>query len=278
MGRLLESGLGGDPPKPTPRALTIRQEEAQPRRSVLMAEQSMPGGMPLRLSVLFLTLALLAAAAWGGPVRLESFAEWSLSEAVEILNSSAWARNETFTRVVRGVGSGVSGEKEIYNTFFVRFLSARPIREAYTRVQQIQFGYDQLTEEEKRQFDELTRPGLELDVENWIVVAVSFRSNDPEEESQVRQFFESETTQTLRNRAFLSTEQFSQVELSAYFPPREEGVGAKFVFPREVDGIPVVSPESEGVTFELLEVPGASPQLRATFLIKGMVLDGELVL
>ncbi len=243
-----------------------------------MAEHSTIGEMRLRLSVLFLTLALLVTAAWGGPVRLESFAEWSLSEAIEILNSSAWARNETFTRVVSGVGSGVSGEKEIYNTFFVRFLSARPIREAYTRVQQIQFGYDQLTEEEKRQFDELTRAGLELDVENWIVVAVSFRSNDPEEESQVRQFFESETTQTLRNRAFLSTEQFPQVELAAYFPPSEEGVGAKFVFPREVDGIPVVSPESEGVTFELLEVPGASPQLRATFLVKGMVLDGELVL
>ena len=43
--------------------------------------------------------------------------EWSLSKAVEILNSSPWARQETFTRVVAGVGSGVSGEKELFNAF-----------------------------------------------------------------------------------------------------------------------------------------------------------------
>ena len=232
----------------------------------------------MRVLVLFLTLALLMAAAWGDPVRLESFTEWSLSEAVEILNSSAWARNETFTRVVRGQGSGISGEKEIYNTFYIRLLSARPIREAYARIQQIQYGYGQWTDEEKRQFDELTRPGLELDVDRWIVVAVSFRSNDTREESAVRQFFQSETTATLKNRVFLSTEQFSQIKLSAYFPPREEGVGAKFVFPREVDGIPVVSTESTEVAFELLGVPGAEPQLRTTFLVKGMVFEGELVL
>ena len=233
--------------------------------------------MQSRLPVFFMTSAMLMAAAWAGPFPLESFREWSLSEAVEILNSSAWARNETFTRVVRGQGSGISGEKEIYNTFYVRLLSARPIREAYTRIQQIHYGYDQWTDEEKRDFDELTRPELELDVDPWIVVAVSFRSNDSREESLVRQFFQSETTQTLKNKAFLSTQKFPQVQLSAYFPPREESVGAKFVFPRVVDGIPVASEEGSEVTFELLQAPGADPQLRTTFLVKEMVLDGDLV-
>jgi hypothetical protein len=204
--------------------------------------------------------------------------KWSLTKAVEILNSSAWARHETFTRVIGGVGSGVSGEKEIFNTFYVRFLSAKPIREALARIQQLQFGYDRLNPEEKTRFDLLTQPGLQLDVERWIVVAVGFRSNDPNEESTVRRFFQKETAETLKNKAFLSTDQFSQVPLLAYFPPREEGVGAKFVFPRTMDGAPIVTKSAQKIAFELLEVPGASPRLRASFAIKEMLVDGVLII
>src|SRR4030067_3720396 len=83
----------------------------------------------------------------------EAVPNWPMAKAVEILNSSPWARHETFTRVIGGVGSGVSGEKEIYNTFYVRFLSARPIREAYARIQQIQLGYDTMTSDNRSQFD-----------------------------------------------------------------------------------------------------------------------------
>ena len=62
----------------------------------------------------------VAATSWTPGIP---FQEWSLDRAVKVLNDSPWARHETFTRVIRGVGSGISGEKEIYNTFYVRFLS-----------------------------------------------------------------------------------------------------------------------------------------------------------
>jgi hypothetical protein len=216
----------------------------------------------------------------------ESFRNWSISTAVQILNSSPWARQETFTRVVGGVGSGVSGEREIYNTFYVRFLSARPVREAYARIQQIQQGYDKWADEERRRFDDLMQPSLEFDAGRWVVVAVSFRSNDPNEESRVRQFFESETTGTLRSKAFLSTDSFPQVAVAAYFPPREEGVGARFVFPRDIQGHPVVGKDDKRIAFELLDVPGASSVgrggaggrvLRAWFFVEEMKVDGEVV-
>ena len=216
----------------------------------------------------------MTAAAY--PSGEQAVPKWSLSKAVEILNSSAWARHETFTKVIGGVGSGVSGEKEIFNTFYVRFLSARPIREAFARIQQIQYGYDRLGSEEKQRFDAAIQPGLRLDVERWIVVAVGFRSNDPNEESTVRRFFQKETAETLKNKAFLSSDQFPQVALAAYFPPREEGVGAKFIFPRAINGVPIVS-KGQKVVFELLEVPGANPSLRASFSTKEMIVNGELL-
>ncbi len=143
-------------------------------------------------SLLGILLAFLAGTppSW---ITQEHFSKWPLNRAVQLLNVSPWAKHETFTQVISGVGSGISGEKEIYNTYYVRFLSARPIREAYARIQQIQHGYDKMSPERKRQFEEAQLPNLDLDVSRWIVVSVGFRSNDPNEESSVRRFFQSET-------------------------------------------------------------------------------------
>jgi hypothetical protein len=131
---------------------------------------------------------------------------------------------------------------------------------------------------EKLRFERMQKLNIELDDSQWIVVTVGFRSNDPNEESDVRRFFQSETLETLKTKAFLSTPTCSQVEISAYFPPREESVGAKFVFPRVVNGIPVVTEDCESVTFELLDVPGADPNLQATFRIESMVVDGKVII
>ncbi len=232
--------------------------------------------MSLSIATLLFT-SILAAGAAEIPTE-EPFWKWPLEKAVQVLNSSAWARQETFTRVVGGVGSGVSGEKEIYNTFYVRFLSARPIREAFVRIQQLQHNYESFTEEEKRRFDGLTQPNLEMDTSRWVVVTVAFRSNDPNEESSVRRYLQAQTRETLKTRAFLSTQRFPQVEIAAYFPPREEGVGAKFVFPRELGGIPLVTGNGDKITFELTDVPGANPRLRSTFSLKAMVVNGKIIL
>lgn len=214
------------------------------------------------------------AASW---INQEHFSKWSRNRAVQVLNVSPWAKQETFTRVISGVGSGISGEKEIFNTYYVRFLSARPIREAYARIQQIQYGYDQMPPAEKARFDAAQLPNLDLDVSRWIVLSVSFRSNDPNEESSVRRFFQSETVETLKTKAFLSTPSCPQVELSAYFPQREESVGAKFVFPRKVNGSPVLTRECPDVTLELIDVPGTNARLRATFPVKPMIVGDQLI-
>jgi hypothetical protein len=205
------------------------------------------------------------------------FREWTLEEAVEVLTNSPWARQETFTRVVGGIGSGVMGEKEIYSTFFVRFLSARPVREAYARVHQIQAGYDKLDRDGRRRVDESLASVLRLDSSRWIVLSVSFRSNDSAIELRMKEFFEVETTDSMRGKAHLSTGHFPQLELAAYFPPRDEAVGAKFVFPRNVDGTPVVSPDDPHVTFEV-DVPGFESDVRTTFPVSSMLIKGKPVL
>jgi hypothetical protein len=233
----------------------------------------------LSRSVFFMIVAVIitAPAVSADALHERCYCTWSLEEAVLMLNNSPWARRETYTRVVGGIGSGVFGEKEIYNTFFIRLLSARPIREAYARVRQIQDGYDLLPEEEKKRFDASIQPGLELDVSRWIVIAVSFRSNDPNAERNVRQFLETQNSDTMRNRVSLSTARFPQLHPTAYFPPRGDGIGAKFIFPREVNGIPVVTSADRQMRFEL-DIAGMQNGLNVRFSIPDMVLKGELVL
>jgi hypothetical protein len=227
--------------------------------------------LPALVGFIYIAPAPAPASSWD---KKESYRSWSLQEAVALLTNSPWATQETFFRVIGGIGSGVRGEKEIYSTFFVRILSARPIREAYARINQLQAGYDDLSREDRRRFDAALADGLNLDVRRWIVISLSFRSNDPTQELQVRQFLEVQTKETLKSRAFLSTDRFPQVELSEYFPPREAAVGAKFVFPRHQGGKPVVTAKDSAVRFEL-DIPGFSRDLSARFPVSRMLIEGE---
>lgn len=205
----------------------------------------------------------------------EDYRHWTREQAVWILSDSPWMSRETSTRVVGGIGSGIQGEKEIYNTYFVRFLSALPIRQAFARIQQLQLGFDQLDEARKNELDKQFQGILNLDVEKWIVVAVAFRSNNPREQARVERFFEGETMETMKTRAFLSTEQFPRVEMIAFFPPKEPTVGAKFVFPRFVGGTPIVKSDDKEIVFEF-DTPGTGRELRARFAIADMIVNGEL--
>ena len=203
------------------------------------------------------------------------FQEWSLEQAVKILTDSPWVRQETYTRVLQGVGSGQRGKKEIYYTFFARLLSAEPVRLAYARAQQIQQGYDELEQQEREKMDAMLEPGMEMDVQDWIVLTVSYRSNDLDRERQVLRYLATQTTETMRHRASLSTEHVSRLEPEAYFAPRGDGIGAKFVFPRQVNGVSVVSAQDQTFRFDL-GVPG--DDLRATFSVPELVMEGRLVL
>ena len=219
----------------------------------------------------------LSAATFAGQLPNGSYTSWDLKETVTLLNNSPWAQTTTFTRLIGGVGSGMAGEKEIYSTFFTRLLSAKPIREALARVHQIRAGYDKLTGAERKKLDASLQTGLDADMSQWLVLTVTFRSNDIRLEKEVRRYLDKESAESLLDAAFLSTHEFSQIRLAAYYPPQGDGVGAKFVFPRFVDGRPIVTSESNQILFEL-NVPGADPRLAVTFAVPEMLHNGELIL
>lgn len=228
------------------------------------------------MSLLLMTALLTSRAEIEEILRLP-WRNWALEEAVRVLNDSPWARQVTFAQVVAEVGSGVRGEKEILNTFYIRLLSARPVRQALARVEQINRGYDRLSPPDRDRFDRLLEAGLELDASRWIVVTVGFRSNDSERENQILSFLRTETAQTLKNQAILSTNRFPRVELKAYYPPAGDGIGARFVFPRYSDGTEIFEDQRDTLLFQL-EIPDLGTPLTVEFPLREMEIDGELIL
>lgn len=185
----------------------------------------------------------------------------SEKRALKILNDSPWARQQTSTRLIQGVGSGEYGEKEIFSRYYVRILSAAPVRRAFDRIWNLVSSQGSTSSEG----DKPTAHKVWSTVDpGYIVIAVAFRTNEPETQRNVDRTMRSQTLDTIRNRTYISTTGFPQVRPVAYFAPVEPAVGFEFVFPRFVDGIEVFSKSDSSFTFSF-NLPTHGPDLRVTF-------------
>lgn len=213
---------------------------------------------------------ILAKKFWEKP-----YTEWKRKEVLKILNDSPWAGQITSTRQYGGRNTrGVTGEREIYDTTTIRFFSALPVREAYVRMMQLMNRYDELGEQEKQALDRRFSAPLRLDVSNQIIIAVEFSSNDRQLGMQIDRTLRTATAKLLQQKAYLISERLERVQLKAYFPPSPDGTGAKFIFPRQVEGEPVVSKEDKEVTFELY-LPDI-PKIYMRKKVKNLFYKGKL--
>jgi hypothetical protein len=214
--------------------------------------------------------------------------EWSRKDAEAILNDSPWGKTQTETDIsemmfrpqgapdprtgasnadpVRDERGGASNQATTVK-YRIRFLSAKPIRQAFARV----IALDQPTEDPKvkaymndfvnRQFD------------RWIAVTVSFESRDQRYSGVALQTFGSATTDSLKNKTYLERKDGKRLFLHMYQAPTSDGLGAKFIFERIVDERPFLNQESGEVRFvsELGKI-----KLDMRFKVVEMTYDGQL--
>lgn len=197
----------------------------------------------------------------------ELWPKWDKGKVNKMLNSSPWAQTQTDTdtseltyspttasgsssigstasptvgasnsgRDVQGARSdrGASNQAMSVN-YHVRFLSAKPIRQAFARMIEIQ-------EKENKAVREQLGPFVERDFSEYIVVAVTFAASDNRFAGPVLQEFASATSGTLKSKAYLERSDGKRLFIMDYKPPVNDGLGAKFVFPRMVDGQPFLT-------------------------------------
>ncbi|HXG90980.1 MAG TPA: hypothetical protein VNN73_01260 [Blastocatellia bacterium] len=193
----------------------------------------------------FLTTHALAQDFWNEP-----FEKWNRGQVLKIINDSPWARSETLTTLLGGRDAGLQGNKEIYNKFTVRFFSALPVREAYVRMMQILNKYDEMNDDQRRDFDSRFKRALNLDVNDRVIISLDFASNDNDTNREMKLFLDTARTDTIKQNVYLISQRLGRIELREYFPPSSDGTGAKFIFPRSVNGKEVVDPADKEVRFE----------------------------
>jgi hypothetical protein len=256
----------------------------------------------MRTAILSLLVICTFAAAAGAQKKVKPWTEWSDKEARKILDDSAWGQTQTETSTSEMVfvpGRGTTGRgsrsapgdvgstatgatasggsptddsQGAYNQatsikYHIRFLSAKPVREAVARmVQSSQKSPDakltqQLQEFIDRRFDE------------WIVVSVVAEAKDQRFSGAAMQIFNSANTGLLKNSTFLETKG-KRLFLEEYRPPISDGLGAKFVFKRQENGEPTIPPDGGDLRFysELSK----NIRLNMKFKLSDMNYDGKL--
>jgi hypothetical protein len=233
----------------------------------------------LLVVVLFLVLPLAVSAQW----EKKTYTEWTDKEAQKVLNDSPWGKTQVFTSNVsmfRGPTSGRQGQSTsatssntdnaTHVNFRIRFLSAKPIREALTRmveVKQKQPVSGELAAHLKSLVD--------TEFNDYIIITVSCDSQQVG--SNVQEaigLLRTRGTAELKNSTFLEVKGGKRLFLQEYQAPREDGIGARFIFPRLVDGKPFITPESEEIHF-VTEL-SSSYRLDRRYKLKDMMYDGKL--
>ena len=235
----------------------------------------------------------------GGSAQEKPWSEWTKAEAEKILNQSGWGQTQTETDTSEmmysptsqsGIGSsnrtGVSGtttdRQSINNSraaqgaknqaisvnYHVRLLSAKPVRQAFMRVIELA----QRTPD-KELIDGL-QSFVQRDFSDFIVVAVAFDSTDGRFSGPALQAFASNNLGSLKTKTYLERKDGKRVFLMQYHAPINDGLGAKFIFPRIVDEKKFITAESG--SFRFYSEVTAQLKLNISFKISDLMYNGQL--
>jgi len=212
--------------------------------------------------------------------------EWSEKDALKVINESPWGKTQVFTNAstlfqgpITG-SSGVSGARSgkppdrptdaTHVNFRVHFLSAKPIRQAVSRLIELK-QKNEMKDEVANQLKAFAS-GEFLE---YTIVAVTVDSSDAGQNAQqALSLLHTRGTADLKNNTFLEVKGGKRVFLQEFQQPRRDGLGARFIFPRLVDGKPFINAESEEIHFytELSD----TYKLDRRFKTKDMMYEGKL--
>jgi hypothetical protein len=132
----------------------------------------------------------------------------------------------------------------VSTSYRISFLSSRPVRQAIAKM---------VLSAQSEPSDQLVKDlqaFVERDFSPYIAIAVSISSSsDGRLSGPVMQAINSATTGTLKNKAFLERQDGKRLFLEEYHAPIADNLGAKFIFPRVVDGQPFLNSTSGTVRF-----------------------------
>jgi len=234
------------------------------------------------------SLVLLLASFSVSAQKTTQWSEWSKKEAEKILNDSPWSQTQTETNTsemfyspttdprLSGVRSTSNTESRISQgatnqsinvKYYIRFFSARPVRQALVRMMMLNQKFDAQTTDKLRNFAEFKST-------DSIILTVTFESNDQRFSGQAMQAFNSAVIGTLKNNTYLERNDGKRLFLEEYVPPGKDGFGSRFIFLRALDGKDFITGDAKEVRF-YSEV-SKDIKLDKRFKLSDMIYQGQL--
>jgi hypothetical protein len=250
------------------------------------------------LPALMVLLALSAPAAVLAQKKGVPWMELPRKDAEKILNESPWAHTQVDTdtsemfysptrqgapSVGRSTSTSSSSNQQSINNrradqgavntavsikYRICFLSAKPVREAFAKM---------ILSTQHQNDDQLVsrlQSFVDRDFSPYIVIAVTVEASDPRFSGPIMQAMNSANTGTLKNAAYLERQDGKRLFLINYLPPIQDGLGAKFVFPRTEEGAFFLNGQSDSVRF--VAEFNDSFKLNMRFKVADMMFDDKL--
>ena len=176
------------------------------------------------------------------------YTEWSEKEALKLLDDSPWSQKQPFTDTSKNfsVSRGQTTVADVITVnFHIRFFTAKPVRQAISRYMETQ-QKGKLSDQMAARLKALAT----ADFPDYIIVTVTCDSDRASNMlQQATDLLHRLTSSELKNNTYLMANNGQRVFLNEFQPPRNDGLGARFVFPRLVDGKPFITPESGEILF-----------------------------
>jgi len=214
----------------------------------------------MRILLRLLIPAVLVTASFAqGPWVKKDWKQWSKDECKRVLEDSPWsqrwsqsnAKMANFSTPTRGT-QGVGSEDELSVWYVVQLRSALPVREAVVRQVLLANQYDLLDAEKKEAMRKQTEGFLNRSYDDVIVVHVMYGSNVQEYNRDLAAFWQTHYPEgTVPQQAFLNGPKGQKIAPTRMISPKGGAQEFELIFPRVVDGKPIVEPgdKSLGVEF-----------------------------
>jgi hypothetical protein len=245
-----------------------------------------------------LVFSLMLLCAWPASAqKTKPWTEWSEKEAQKILSDSAWAQTQTelsethagsdsavtrtqsrseardiiSSEAARNIESGETLGKRntaLSVNYHVCFLSAKPIRQAFIRMIELQ-----RPDTPPEKVAEL-RTFVDRNFGDYIVVTLTMDGTDKKRLAPAAQEINSADPEALKLTTYLERKDGKRLPLMDYRAPAQDGLGAKFVFPRSLDGKPFIDVNSG--EFRFVAEVGKTVKLNRRFKVAEMMYEGKL--
>lgn len=220
--------------------------------------------MKYRIFVLVTLVCSFSAAAFAQKVPDKPLNQWGKEESFRIINESSWAKSYQSTKLAsdaaagqiareqgQGANRGGSNPQSVARdsgppSIRMRLHSGLPIRQAIVRLQQIDVGYDKMSDADKAAFDASKKGFLDCTIcKNYYVMTIT-KDRDASRSTVEEGVFQGMTFEELKGQIKLVNDKGEEREIAQFNAPKGPNDMTVMYFKRtDAAGNPFLTPESK---------------------------------